>query len=77
MQFGEHIRISFDSILVRLKGFMKAIDILYRVLMTRVKLIFTYSVSETDLLSTYSRANSLGGRQIPTRRAFILTFSEE
>ena len=25
----------FDSILVRLKGFMKAIDILYRVLMTR------------------------------------------
>ena len=51
----------FDSILVRLKGFMKAIDILYRVLMTRVKLIFTYSVSEIDLLSTCSRANSLGG----------------
>ena len=45
--------------------------------MTRVKLIFTYSVSETDLLSTYSRANSLGGRQILTQRAFTPTFSEK
>ena len=35
--------------------------------MTRVKLIFTDIVSETDLLSTRSRANSLGGRQIFTR----------
>ena len=66
---------SFDSILVRLKVFMKAIDILYGTLMIRVKSIFIYIVSETNLLSTGSRANSLGDRRILTKRAFPLLYS--
>jgi len=54
---------------------MKAIDILYGTLMIRVKSIFIYIVSETNLLSTGSRANSLGDRRILTKRAFPLLYS--
>ena len=67
--------LSFYSILVRLKGFMKAVSILYGTLMIRVKSIFIYIVSETNLLSTGSRANSLGDRRILTKRAFPLLYS--
>ena len=52
---------------------MKAIDILYRILMTRVKLIFTHVIFNAGLLSTYGHANSLGGRRILTKRAFTIT----
>ena len=52
---------SFYSILVRLKGFMNAIGTLYGILVARVKSIFTDAGFGTYLLSTDSRANSLGG----------------
>ena len=51
----------FNSILVRLKGFMKAVVILYAILTGRVKTIFMIVVFKVALLSTYSRVNSLGG----------------
>ena len=51
----------FDSILVRLKGFMKAIKILYGILVVRVKSIFRITIFRVVLLSTSGRANSLGG----------------
>ena len=50
-----------NSILVRLKGFMKAVAILYAILTGRVKTIFMIVVFKVALLSTYSRVNSLGG----------------
>ena len=52
---------SFDSILVRLKGFMKAMDILYRILMVHIKSIFTNVPFKGNLLSIYGGVNSLGG----------------
>ena len=51
----------FNSILVRLKGFMKTVAILYAILTGRVKTIFMVVVFKVALLSTYSRVNSLGG----------------
>ena len=54
-------RARFNSILVRLKGFMKAVAILYAILTGRVKTIFMIVVFKVALLSTYSRVNSLGG----------------
>ena len=51
----------FNSILVRLKGSMKAVNILYAILMVRVKLIFRITIFRVGLLSTSGCANSLGG----------------
>ena len=55
------IGVSFNSILVRLKGFMKATYILYATLMGRVKSIFTLADFMMVLLSTYGSAKLLGG----------------
>ena len=51
----------FNSILVRLKAFAKTMDILYAILMVRVKSILATGIFKGALLSTYSRANLLGG----------------
>ena len=51
----------FDSILVRLKGFMKTVSILYAILVLRVKPIFRIAIFGVMLLSTFGCANSLGG----------------
>ena len=45
--------------------------------MVRVKSSFTYIVFETDLLSTCSRVNSLGGRRILTNREFTLILCQK
>ena len=55
------VGVGFNSILVRLKGFAKAMDILYAILMVRVKSILATGIFKGALLSTYSRANLLGG----------------
>ena len=52
---------SFDSKLVRLKGFVKAMHILYAILMVRVKLTFMIFVFKVALLSTLGSAKLLGG----------------
>lgn len=52
---------SFDSILVRLKGFMKTINILYATLMSRVNSIFRITIFRESLLSTFGCAKLLGG----------------
>ena len=52
---------SFDSILVRLKGFMKTVSILYAILVLRVKPIFRITIFGVMLLSTFGCANSLEG----------------
>ena len=52
---------SFNSKLVRLKGFLKAIKVLYRTLTVRVKLFFTDFIFRMDLLSIAGCAISLGG----------------
>ena len=67
---------SFDSILVRLKGFMKTVNILYRILMVRVKSFFTNAPFKMNLQSTSNRANSLGGRRILTGQGFRRIFFE-
>ena len=54
-------RASFDSKLVRLKGFVKAMHILYAILMGRVKSIFRLVVFKVALLSTSGSAKLLGG----------------
>ena len=45
--------------------------------MVRVKSNFTYIVFETNLLSTCSRVNSLGGRRILTKCEFILILCQK
>ena len=55
------VEAGFDSILVRLKGFMKTMDILYAILMRRGKSIYRYIVFKVALLSTYGSAKLLGG----------------
>ena len=55
------VQLGFDSKLVRLKGFVKAMHILYAILMGRVKLIFRLVVFKVALLSTSGSAKLLGG----------------
>ena len=52
---------SFNSKLVRLKGCIKTVYILYAILIGRVKLISIFFIFQVDLLSTSGHANSLGG----------------
>ena len=52
---------SFNSKLVRLKGFPNTALILYWTLTVPVKLIFIFGRFEHNLLSTSNRAKSLGG----------------
>ena len=53
--------VSFNSKLVRLKGFPNTALILYCTLTVPVKLIFILIRLEGSLLSTSNRANSIGG----------------
>ena len=52
---------SFYSRLVRLKGFMKIVSILYAILVLRVKPIFRIAIFGIMLPSTFGCANSLEG----------------
>ena len=61
LKLGQSERFNFDSKLVRLKGFMKAMHILYAILVRRVKSTFTTVVFKVELLSTPSSAKLLGG----------------
>ena len=54
-------RVSFDSILVRLKVFMKTVRILYAILVAPVNSFFRIAFFQVRLLSTSGCANSLGG----------------
>ena len=71
------LRNSFDSRLVRLKGSMKAVDILYGILMVRVKSNFTSILFKVDLLSTCNSVNLLGGWRLLTTRVFRRAFSRK
>ena len=73
----KQLMLRFNSKLVRLKGFAKAIHILYAPLMVRVNLIFSIVIFKVALLSTYGCAHSLGDRLRLTGRAFRQRFPEK
>ena len=66
---------SFNSKLVRLKGYVKMLDIFYRILTVRVKLFFTDFIFRMDLLSITGCAISPGGWRHSTGRGFNSLFA--